>query len=56
MVKVDGMVGAGVLCVPTLGAGALIICATLGGDGYLLLRAGGVCSTLGVAPCLSRQA
>ena len=63
MVQVDGMVGAIFLCVPTLGAGVLIICAALGGVGvstlagdlYLAIFAGGFCYTFGVAPCLSSQ-
>ena len=49
-------------CVPTLGAGLLILRATLGGavvstlggDGPLALRVGGFCSTLGGASGLFR--
>ena len=44
VVIADGMVGAGVWCVPTLGSGALILSSTLGGTGV---------STLGGTFCLA---
>ena len=64
MVKAYGMVGEGVLCVPTLVNGALIIFNTIGGAGVSTLggsvsrtfHVGDVCTTLGGAPGLFRQA
>ena len=64
MVQAYGMVGEGVLSVPTIGYGAVNLHATLGGtgvstlssDGSSTLRAGDVCTTLGCAPGLFRQA
>ena len=64
VVQAYGMVGEGVLSVPTIGYGAVNLHATLGGtgvstlssDGSYTLRAGDVCTTLGCAPGLFRQA
>ena len=63
MVQADGVVGSGILYVPTLGDGALILCATLGGERVSTL--GGavspalcsrdVCYTLVVSPGLFRR-
>ena len=55
--KEDGMIGAGVWCVPTLGDGELIMRYTLGGTGVYTLGGSGslaVCSTLeGAQGCSS---
>ena len=61
MIQANYMVGAGVLCLPTLGYGELILCATLGGAGVSTLGGaelpelsnGDVCSNLGGALGLS---
>ena len=61
VVRSDGMVGAGVLCVPTLGDGAFILRGTLGGtvvctlsvDVSLEVRSRDVCSTIGGEPGFS---
>ena len=63
VVRSYGMVGAGVLCVPTLGYGALILSttiggtrvSTLGGAGYLACLAEDLCSNLGGTPGLFSQ-
>ena len=47
VVVVDGMVGAGVFSVPTLGDGEVILCAPLGGAESLIIFYGDVCTTLG---------
>ena len=62
VVQEYGMVGAGILCVPTLGYDAVIIRATLGGVGvstlggdiYPTLCDGYVCTTLGGSPYFIR--
>ena len=62
VVQAYGMLGAGVLGVPTLGYGSLIIRATLGGSGVstiggsvsLTLCSGDVCTNLGGVPGLFR--
>ena len=64
MVQADGMVGASVLCVPTLGDVSVILYATLGGvvvstifgAECLTLCVVDVCTTLGGAPDLFRWA
>ena len=64
MVRSDGIVGAGVLNVITLGYGTVILCATLGGAGVSILGGSGLinlcvgdtCTTLVGAPGLVRRA
>ena len=64
VVRADGIVGAGILIVPTLGYGAVILHATfyvtvvstLVGVFSLKLYAGGVCTTLGGAPSFFKWA
>ena len=64
VVQGDGIVGAGILIVPTLGYGAVILNATfyVAGVSTLVsvfstkLYAGGVCTTLGGAPGLFKWA
>ena len=71
-INIDGMAGEDILCVPTIVDGAFILpsalggtrvstlggarVSTLGGAGSPLLRSGYVCSTLGGATGLFRQA
>ena len=58
VVREDGIFCEGVLCVPNLGDGALIIWSTLGGAGVSTLGGSGflaICSTLGGAPGFSRR-
>ena len=64
VVQSYGMMGSGVLCAPTLGYCAIILCITLGGtrvstlgvSGYRALRDSDICSALGGAPGFYRQA